>query len=186
MWDEPVNDAIDEVARQMTEGAPTDATAFRRRVLARIDAGDAPRRSWRATFVLTPIGVAAAITIAVIVSRPAGPKGPAPQTHEAVGRLGSSGPGVQAPATDAAGRHGPALRAAVTVRRPGPSGPGVSRRPGPSGPNVSIRETIDPLKVAPLTLSALTADPISIEEMDAIAPLTLAPLDISDVQRRQE
>jgi hypothetical protein len=73
MWDERVNIAIDEVAREMTEEAPaTDDADFRRRVLARIASDDEPRASWRAAFVLSPIAVAAAIVIAVfIVGRPA-------------------------------------------------------------------------------------------------------------------
>jgi hypothetical protein len=204
MSDERMNGAIDEVARQMTEGAPTDAAAFRRRVLARIAANEAPRRTWRSVFVLTPL--AAAIVIAVVVSRPAGPKGPAPQTHEAVGRPGPSGPGVQPPATDAAGPNGPALPAAVTVRGSGPSGPGVSGRPGPSGPGVSVLsrrpdpsgpgvsatalratgDTLDPLTVAPLTVDALTPDPIQIERMEIVASIAVAPLGIIDIQRRDE
>ena len=45
MWDERVNTAIDEVARQMTEGSPAGSADFRRRVLARIESGEraAPR-----------------------------------------------------------------------------------------------------------------------------------------------
>ena len=33
-----LNTAIDEVARQMTEGTPGDGAGFRRRVIARIEA----------------------------------------------------------------------------------------------------------------------------------------------------
>src|SRR5258708_32857440 len=69
MWDERMNSAIDEVAQQMTEGSPAAGADFRRRILARIEAGDAPRRSWRAAFGLSPIAVAAVIVIAVFVFR---------------------------------------------------------------------------------------------------------------------
>ena len=48
MSDERVNGTIDAVAREMTGGAP--APGFRRRLAARIEAGETPRRSWRAAF----------------------------------------------------------------------------------------------------------------------------------------
>src|SRR5207302_1165531 len=69
MSDERVNGAIDKVARQMTEAAPAGGAEFRRRVLARIDARETPRRSWRAAFVLSPIAAAMVIAIAVLAMR---------------------------------------------------------------------------------------------------------------------
>ena len=76
MSDEQVNSAIDEVARQMTEEAPPAGADFRRRVLARIASNEAPRASWRAAFVLSPIAVAAAVAIVMMSVRKPGPLGP--------------------------------------------------------------------------------------------------------------
>src|SRR5471032_2195607 len=67
MLDDELNTAIDDEARQMTEGSP--AAGLRHRVIARIESGDAPRRSWRAAFVLSPIAAAAAIAIVLVVAR---------------------------------------------------------------------------------------------------------------------
>jgi hypothetical protein len=43
-----------------------------------------------------------------------------------------------------------------------------------------------PLDVAALTVDALTPDPIQIERLETIAPIDVAPLDATDVQRRYE
>src|SRR4051812_38268653 len=69
MSDERVDAVIDEVARQMTNGSPADADTFRRRIVSRIEGGAAPGRSWRAVFVLAPIGAAIVIAIAAFVIR---------------------------------------------------------------------------------------------------------------------
>src|SRR4051812_37520821 len=74
--DDALNQAIDEVARETTAAPVHEAAAFRRRVLARIESGDAPRRTWRASFVLTPIAAAAAIAMAMLAVR--APKNVAP------------------------------------------------------------------------------------------------------------
>lgn len=67
-----------------------------------------------------------------------------------------------------------------TVRRPGPFGPGIAG--GSDEPALRV----DALDVAPLTVDALTPDPIQIERLDTISPINVAPLDITDVQRRYE
>src|SRR3954463_12298410 len=100
MSDELLDRAIDEVARQMTEGAPLSAAAFRDRVRARIERGDAPRRSWRAAFVLSPIAAAIAIAVAAFVLRgpppPAAPLTVAQHIEPAPPREPSTGAGVEA------------------------------------------------------------------------------------------
>jgi hypothetical protein len=176
MSDEQLNTAIDEVARQMTEGSPAGDAGFRRRVLARIESGDAPRRSWRAAFVLSPIAVAAAIVISIVVAR----SWPAPLE-----------PGVLSSTQITAGPKGPALH--ETARRPGPSGPGdrqTVRRPGPFGPGLSGAaphlDPIDAIALQPLGVDPLASDPIPTERLETIVPLVIAPLDSVEEQRRYE
>jgi hypothetical protein len=179
MWDERVNRAIDEVARQMTEDAPPASADFRRRVFARIASNEAPRASWRAAFVLSPIAVAAAIVIIVMFVRRPGPTVATVPTDVA----GPKGPALQI--TDMAAPKGPTLQIASgplsSVRRPGPFGPGVSR-PAPQLDPIEV----DSIALAPLAVGMLSPDPIQIERLDTIAPMTVAPLDIPDVQRRFE
>ena len=201
MWDEPVspkphsgdgglNTAIDEVAREMTEGAPADAAAFRRRVLARVETGAAPRRSWRAAFVLSPLAAAAAIVVALLVARglpgrhpatehtPSAPREIAqtPPSAGAAGAPDTAAPSVSAHAADAP--RGSARLAAA--REPGPSEPGPSA-PAPLEPN-----DVTPIAVAPLAVAALSPDPIPIDPLDAVTPLTVARIDITDMPRRFE
>jgi hypothetical protein len=189
MWDERVNRAIDEVARQMTEEAQPASADFRRRVLAQIASNEAPRASWRAAFVLSPIAVAAAIVIIVMFVRTPGPFGrrvllPGSTVATVPSDVaGPKGPALQI--TDMAGPKGPVLQIASgpvsSARRPGPLGPGASR-PAPQLDPIEV----DSIAVAPLAVGMLSPDPIQIERLDTIAPMTVAPLDIPDVQRRFE
>ena len=179
MSDEPVNAAIDEIARQTTQTPPGDADDFRRRVLARIAANDAPRRSWRAAFVLSPLGIAAAIVIALLVARGfqprvRGPERAAPQ--EAV-RL-------KPDTTEAPGPKEPALRiAAKTVRPKSDTTYAADSRPAPQLEPIEM----DSIAPAPLVVRMLAPDPIPIERIEAVTPVTIAPLEIiTDLQRRQE
>jgi hypothetical protein len=176
MSDDLMHDHIDDVARQMTAETPPDGEAFRRRVLARIDRGDAPRRTWRASFVLTPVAVAAAMVAAFFVARehrpaPAGPRGLALQTANAGERWTDPvGPGV-------------ATVEAVTqpVRRPGPSRPAVHDPEPQPEPN-----DVASIAVAPLTIETISPDSIQLERLDSIAPIAVAPLDINDTSRRNQ
>ena len=43
---------------------------------------------------------------------------------------------------------------------------------------------IEPLDVAPLTVDSLRPDPIPVEQLETIAPILVAPLDITDMTRR--
>jgi hypothetical protein len=178
MWDEPVNRAIDETARRMTEGPPP--VEFRRRVLARIEAGDAPRRSGRALFVLLPIAAAAAIVIAVVaLHRP-------PPTDAIAGRAEHARPRGEPTETSASasGRAVVGAELAPPETRPRRE---PARAAAPVGAELAppaVQPPIDPLDVAPLTVSALAPDPIQIEQLETLAPMTIAPLDITDRQRR--
>jgi hypothetical protein len=177
---ERVNGAIDEEARRLTDGSP--AAGFRGRVLARIEAVETPRRSWRAAFVLSPIAAAAAIVIAVMwLGRPAGPALQVPQTPPIV----AAGP------TDPAGPKGPALQNATAantaadraVRRASPSG--TAEGPKGSAPQNGLDPNdVASIAVAPLVIDTLTPESIQIPRLDAVAPIGVAPLDITD-QRRE-
>ena len=71
MSDERLNTTIDEVARQMTEGAPGDGAAFRR-ASSRGSTAQATPRAALASAVRGASPLAAAIVIAVVVTRSAG------------------------------------------------------------------------------------------------------------------
>ena len=63
MKNEQFDSIIDEVAGAMTAGEPRPG--FTAEVMARIESGDAPRRTWRAAWVLAPLA-AAAIVLALV------------------------------------------------------------------------------------------------------------------------
>lgn len=198
MSDEPVNHAIDQVARQMTDGAPADAAAFRRRVLARIEAGDAPRRSWRAAFVLSPLAVAAVIAIAIAAARIPGVRHG--RNDNAQVRIPPSPEGDGGTRTpDPAGARAPQRDSAAATARPAaepsPSAPYLrslaagDRAAAPANRGAGVIEPAAPpgsIALAPLAVAAVSTDAIPIERLDTITPLTLAPLAITDLQRRIE
>ena len=79
--EERLDTLIDDVARQMTDGAP--APDFTVRVLQRVDER-LPRRGWRWVWVAAPIAAAAVALIAIQVFRSA-PPGTNDQTRDGVG-----------------------------------------------------------------------------------------------------
>jgi hypothetical protein len=193
MLDEELNAAIDEVARQMTDAAPREGAGFRRRVIARIEAEEAPRTSWRAAFVLAPIAVAMAIVIAIVAARrpgpagPAGAKGPALQagtksTVAAYGPTAGDPARPNGPAPETGAEPGPqrpdlptlAQTAAGTVHGPGPIGPGV-QAPNGSAPAIAVLN-LSPLTVDSIALSPIETDSMPLQKLDAIAPIGVTPL----------
>lgn len=187
MWDERVSPTIDDTAREMTDGAPADGAAFRRCVLARIEAGDASRRSWRAAFVLSPIAAAAAIAIAMGVTRGAHDRSPesvAPQRAETT-------PTPEHPQSSASET---VVARGFQPRERGPERAAlhqmqVDAAAGPARDLDTLQldaNGVASIAVAPLAVDTLTPDPIPIERLDTVAPITVAPLDIPDVQRRNE
>jgi uncharacterized membrane protein YgcG len=197
MWDEPVslkpqggegglNAAIDEVAREMTEGSPADAAAFRRQVLARIEISDAPRRSWRAAVVLSPIAVAAAIVLALFVMRRSSVVFDGAATGPVIPAVvPAAQPDTQVvilPCCAGPGDHAQKL----AVRQPVVSRSGVAASVSAPEPNDVASIAVASIAVAPLAVGALSPDPISIERLDAVTPITVAPLDTTDMQRRFE
>src|SRR5258706_7719113 len=135
MSDEQLNTAIDEVARRMTEGSPAGDAGFRRRVLARIEAGDAPRARWRPLFVIVPF--AAAIVIALVVARQAVRLPPSPLGFGGASRPDTTDIGrraAQLPPSSLGfgdGRKPDSDTAKTTVRLPtSPLGFGGTNKPG--------------------------------------------------------
>jgi hypothetical protein len=186
MSDERGDAAIGEVARQMTEGSPADAEAFRRRIVSRIERRAAPGRSWRAAFVLSPIAAALVIAVAAYVLRGrTQPAAPLTIEHQAEQARPIDEPSTGASTQPDPSRAADANRAALpggarnAGRRPAP-GPGIAE-PG----SVEPTPPLDSIAVARLAVETITPEPIQIDKLETIAPITVAPLDIPDAQRRE-
>jgi hypothetical protein len=163
-----IDRAIDEVARQMTEGQPP--ADFRAGIVARLDAGDRPRRFWPAAWVLSPVAVAAAIVLAIFVARGFQPRerGPEraalqPSPHSAVTQ---ARPPVE------------------SERRTSASEP-ARRRARQRGQTYAATTEIDALApprldVPPLGVEALPTESIAVPQLDAIAPIAVEPLPTND------
>ena len=195
MSDEQLNTAIDEVARRMTEGSPAGDAGFRRRVLARIEAGGAPPARWRPLFVVVPLASVAAIVFALVVARQAVRLKPdTTDIGQRAAQLPSSSHGVAEtgrPDSD---------NTTTTVRlAPSPSGFGRTRkpdttddvrrqasRPGDSLVPAPPIDAIVTIAVAPLLVDTLTPESIQIPRLDAVVPIAVAPLDSIEEQRRYE
>lgn len=192
--DADLDRVIDAVARQMTETAPAGGADFRHRVLARIEAVDAPRNSWRAAWVLSPIAVAAAIAMAVFVARGVQYRDRGPVLR-------------QAQSTPSSPRDEQTTRQESPIAAGDPNGPvrqleplsrrrSAGRQPGERRSTGASRDTnaqnavealaAPSLGLVPLTVDAITPDRIQIDRLDVIAPINVAPLDITDAQRRDE
>ncbi|HEV8209866.1 MAG TPA: hypothetical protein VGP77_07075 [Vicinamibacterales bacterium] len=182
-----MNTAIDEVAREMTEETrTTNGADFRRRVLARIASNEAPRASWRAAFVLSPVALAAALVIAVMFVRGPGRVGRG-------GAAGPQGPARQPVATTAA-KLGAELAPPVTrepettrrspqaLRRPGPFGPGVTR----AATAASDVEALAPpaLDAPALAIATLTTESIALDRLETPARIAIAPLATPEGERQ--
>ena len=181
MWDDRVDSAIDDVARQMTEGLPADAAAFRRQVLLRIDAGSAPRRSWRAAFVLPPVAAAAALVIAAFVMR-GGRTQPQVTSPPTLSRRSEQARPLRGPMATTAPAAAAIAAARPAADRPGRNSTPVDRAEDAAEPPAPL----DPITVAPLVIDTLRPDPLPLERLETIVPLTVAPFDIIEMQRRFE
>jgi hypothetical protein len=166
-----IDRAIDEVARQMTEGEPPGG--FRVRVIARL--GDRPRQTWT-IWTLAPVAAAALVIVAIFVTRgyerrvagPATLRESAPPVAiatppaESLPRLGLSAPGTEV------GPKAPAL--------------GRARQRGQVYAATTEIEALAPprLEVAPLGVEALPTESIAVTQLDAIAPIAVEPLPAND------
>jgi hypothetical protein len=176
--DSRIDAAIDEVAREMTDGAPD--SSFKARVLARID-DHRPRRG-RLVWMLSPLVVAALVIVAVIVFRQSERQSqPAPNATRSDNRAKTvDAARDREPANDAT----TATRPGETVARqtPAPAQSAASRRP----PRAAIASTTSgefealappPLAVESIRLAALpAANSIRVAPLETIAPIDVAPL----------
>jgi hypothetical protein len=199
-----VESAIDEAAGELTAGAP-DA-GFTAQVMRRIESGDAVR-SWRAAWTIVPLAAAAIVMIAMFVARGPRPRDRDPQTAAgqqtppAVARNsppGDRGPKRAAPRETRTlppspqrgfGSTGPPQRG-FGATGPPQRGFGVT---GPPQRGFGVTATGNPdasdiprLEMPRLAVDLLTQPPIPTDPIDVISPLTVAPLEIDEVQRRQE
>ena len=169
------------------------------RRMARIESGDAPSRTWRAAWAIVPLAAAAAMAMAVFMARGPQPRNRDPQT--AAGQqtppavAQDSQPRDRGPAAFAP----PALRRATPELAPSPderrrerAAPHETRRlPPRPGAGVSAAGNPDTtdiprLEMPRLTVAALTQPPMTTDPIDVISPINVAPLEIDEVQRRQE
>ncbi len=172
MSDERLDQTIDEVALALTRGEP--GGAFRAQVLARIETGETPRAGWRAMWLIAPLAAAALIAFALLIARPA-------PSHSIDVARDIPAPAVERPAPE---------HSAEASRDVEPSPPDRSPR---GSRDVDARaQDLAPLdgspldRVASIRVDTLAPDSISLEQLDAVAPITVVPLDIADPQRRFE
>jgi hypothetical protein len=85
----------------------------------------------------------------------------------------------------------PAVNAPRTLEASTPQLPSapLAKRAAPAA--TAAAPALDPLveprlAVAPMVVDTLTTEPISNQPLEAIAPMTMAPLDITDLQRREQ
>jgi hypothetical protein len=199
MSDQRLDGAIDEVAHEMTAGAPHDHAAFRRAVLARIDSESPPRRSGRAAWVVAPLAAAAAIAIAAVLWPPTERTAPGAQpTANSAGDVALTVPPVRIPATAVADRHAPAAHEATATPREVRPPLGMSAAGGPASSRNSYISSlappalamdsiaIDPIAVDTIDVARLpAAESIQLEQLDPIPPIAVTPIGSDDSQRRE-
>ena len=206
---ERLDPTIDDVARQMTEGAP--GADFRARVLARIDEGAAAAawwRGWLSARTLVPLAAAAVLLIVVIIR--SGPRAievrlkpdattDAGATTQLERDRPETGDVRLTKETTTATQHESAAQ--PPNRRQGPDGGRVRLTPDATHADVGRAADIADgsevaalapprIEVAPLTATPLepaTIEPmesIEVAKLEPIAPVAVPPLDAQDPQRR--
>ncbi len=198
MWADPIDRAIDEVAREMTTVAPPGD--FRARVVARLDA-PARRRPASWTRAVVASCAAAAVAVAMVTYRATRSEVRPQVRSEVRPQVRLKPPQVRLkpdptyPSPSAAYPGPSATHLSPSATDPGPSAtdPGPSAPyPGPSAPRrVTIppspidalaprRLDVDPLHiddlVAPLSVDSIAADPLDVPQLDTIAPIAVPPL----------
>jgi len=200
MSDEQLDRLIDEVARQMTESHPS--SDFRARVIANLDRR--PGRVWRPLWIVAPLGTLAVAVLVVLVARPFSTSSPhrmqratvdAPKGEERAGGQGrdrgsaasAPRPGGQAVKKESGfGETGTPDTAYERSQR-GTRGAAAGRRQAPSsGAAAEVAAlappplVVSPLGVEAIGLDALPTGSIAVPQLDAIAPIEIAPLRADD------
>ena len=169
MWDETIDHAIDEVAREMTAGEPHGD--LRARVMARVKApGDARLKPSR--YVLSAFA-AAVVLVALVAYRETRPT---PSTVRLKPDTTYATAAVPTPELPAAVEQ--AARPAVNT--PAKPRTAAARR-AVIPPSAIDALTPPPLDVAPIVVDDLDADPLHLQPLDlhpldTIAPIAVAPL----------
>src|SRR5262245_43466587 len=188
MSDDALDRVIDDVARELTIGEPDHA--FRVRVLARIESGDAVR-SRRAAWIIAPLAAAAVIAVAVATTWHRSPERLAlqqPQTPHATSQRREPGTATREPGTQnpepRTGNQEPRTvdREPRTVNlEPRPR----TLNPEPRTPNPDASRASDVVALAPplLSVPSITVAPIAPGESLALPPLEAPPsLDITPLE----
>jgi hypothetical protein len=198
MSDEPLDRLIDDVAKQLTAGQPS--SDFRARVIARLDRP--PRRAWWTSWIAIPVGAMAVTMIALAVARPfkgrdrgaesstprqssqavkkeTAPAAPTPDTTTV--RLPPSSAngfgGTGKPDTTYEGsRQG--TRVAAAGHRQDPSSGAAAAVAALAPPPLAV----PPLGIEAIGIDALPTDSIAVPQLDAIAPIGIAPLPADDAR----
>jgi len=155
--DHDLDEAIDRVARVMTEAAP--APDFARRVHARIDAAAPPRKPWTTPTLAAAAIVVAALAAGIVWMR--GHRNPTPTATEAT-RLAQPPAAVAA----AAAARAPADAVAATPARKVTAAPAfkssVPELPPLDRLEAITQDSIQPtrLTIPPLTVEAIVVPPV--------------------------
>jgi hypothetical protein len=199
MSDERLDRLIDEVARQMTESHPS--SDFRARVMANLDRR--PGRVWRPIWIVAPLGTLAVAVLVVLVARPFSTSAPhrvqratvdAPKREERVGGQGhdrgsaasAPRPGGQAVKTEAASARQAKPDTTYERSQRETRGAAAGRRQAPSSGAAEVAAlappplVVPPLGVEAIGLDALPTGSIAVPQLDAIAPIEIAPLPVDD------
>ena len=174
MSDERLDRLIDEVARQMTDGHPS--SDFRARVIANLDRR--PSRVWRPIWIVAPLGALAAAVLVMLVARPFDGRdrgaGPAPQpSSQALKKESGFGETRKAETRLEGLKQGTCVAAAGRRQHP-PSGAAEVAALAP--PPLEVQ----PLGVEGIGIDALPTGSIAVPQLDAIAPIGIAPLTTDD------
>ena len=197
MSDERLDRLIDEVAKQLTAGQPS--SDFRARVIASLDRH--PRRAWRTSWIAVPLGAMAVTMIALAVARPfmgrdrgaespalgpsrqavkseTAPAAPTPDTTTvglppSPGGFGETG---KPNTTHVGSQQGTGVAAAG--RRQDPSQSAAAEVAALAPPPLRV----PPLGVEAIGVAALPTDSIAVTQLDAIAPIGIAPLAADDAR----
>src|SRR5262245_54387394 len=194
MSGERLDRLIDEVARQMTDGHPS--SDFRARVMANLDRR--PGRVWRPIWIVAPLGTLAVAVLVVLVARPFFTSAPhrmqratvdAPKREEGVGGQGRdrrAGPAPQ-PSSQALKKEsgfGETRKAETRLEglKQGTRVAAAGRRQHPPSGAAEVAALapppleVQPLGVEGIGIDALPTGSIAVPQLDAIAPIGIAPL----------
>jgi len=189
-----IDAAIDEAARQMTDGAPDGD--LKARVLARIGGRESFSRGWRLTWIMAPVA-AAAIILLIVVGRsfqPGNKRVEGPATQPPARQTARQQP---EPATTQSAAQTQTTRASKPVRARVPVTPPAEVRLKPDTMYVAADVTADVATLAPESLDVESIDlaalppavSIRVAPLDTIEPIDVAPLAASGIdepQRREQ